>query len=173
MSNHNQPVSLGDVVRYMAEQALKSENRSYHVPIHLIARQMYGLTADDMGRINADDLEAGGKYSVAKLKASYVSNTVARMPEIQAANVRAKLSIKDGDFGDDVDVRCAYITLVDGAIQTGKRVKANSQIAEKAVSDFKVKILKLMPSVTNFEGDEITGAIKAIKMYQEMIMETK
>ena len=157
----------------MAEQALKSENRSYHVPIHLIARQMYGLTADDMGRINADDLEAGGKYSVAKLKASYVSNTVARMPEIQAANVRAKLSIKDGDFGDDVDVRCAYITLVDGAIQTGKRVKANSQIAEKAVSDFKVKILKLMPSVTNFEGDEITGAIKAIKMYQEMIMETK
>lgn len=173
MSNHNQPVSLGDVVRYMAEQALKSENRSYHVPIHLIARQMYGLTADDMGRINADDLEAGGKYSVAKLKASYVSNTVARMPEIQAANVRAKLSIKDGDFGDDVEVRCAYLSLVDGAIQTGKRVKANGQIAEKAVSDFKVKILKLMPSVTNFEGDEITGAIKAIKMYQEMIRGTK
>ena len=173
MSNHNQTVSLGDVVRYMAEQALKSENRSYHVPIHLIARQMYGLTADDMGRINADDLEAGGKYSVAKLKASYVSNTVARMPEIQAANVRAKLSIKDGDFGDDVDVRCAYITLVDGAIQTGKRVKSNNQVAENAVNDFKDRILKLMPSVTDFEGDEITGAIKAIKMYQEMIKETK
>ena len=173
MSNHNQPVSLGDVVRYMAEQALKSENRSYHVPIHLIARQMYGLTADDMGRINADDLEAGGKYSVAKLKASYVSNTVARMPEIQAANVRAKLSIKDGDFGDDVNVRCAYITLVDGAIQTGKRVKANNEVADKAVRDFKDRILKLMPSVTDFEGDEITGAIKAIKMYQEMIKEAK
>lgn len=173
MSNRIQPASLGDVVRYMASQALKADNRTFHVPIHLIARQVYGLTSDDIGRISAEDLEAGGKYSLAKLKASYVSNTVARMSEIQAANVRAKLSIKDGDFGDDVDVRCAYISLVDGAIQTGKRVKANNEVADKAVRDFKDRILKLMPSVTEFEGDEITGAIKAIKMYQEMIKETK
>lgn len=173
MSNRIQPVSLGDVIRYMAKQALKADNRTFHVPINLIARQVYGLTSDDMGRISAEDLEAGGKYSLAKLKASYVSNTVARMSEIQEANVRARLSIKDGDFGDDVDVRCAYITLVDGAIQTGKRVKANNQVAENAVSDFKDRILKLMPSVTDLEGDEITGAIKAIKMYQEMIKEAK
>lgn len=173
MSAHKEAVSLGEVVRYMARQALSSENLTFHVPINLIARQVYGLTADDMGRITSEDLEANGKYSLSKLKASYVANTVARMPEIQAANVRAKLSIKDGDFGDDVAVRCAYITLVDGAIQTGKRVKANNQVAENAVSDFKDRILKLMPSVTDFEGDEITGAIKAIKMYQEMIKETK
>lgn len=173
MSAHKEAVSLGEVVRYMARQALSSENLTFHVPINLIARQVYGLTADDMGRITSEDLEANGKYSLSKLKASYVSNTVARMPEIQAANVRAKLSIKDGDFGGDVAVRCAYITLVDGAIQTGKRVKANNQVAENAVSDFKDRILKLMPSVTDFEGDEITGAIKAIKMYQEMIKETK
>ena len=173
MSAHKEAVSLGEVVRYMARQALSSENLTFHVPINLIARQVYGLTADDIGRITSEDLEANGKYSLSKLKASYVANTVARMPEIQAANVRAKLSIKDGDFGDDVAVRCAYITLVDGAIQTGKRVKANNQVAENAVSDFKDRILKLMPSVTDFEGDEITGAIKAIKMYQEMIKETK
>lgn len=173
MSAHKEAVSLGEVVRYMARQALSSENLTFHAPINLIARQVYGLTADDMGRITSEDLEANGKYSLSKLKASYVANTVARMPEIQAANVRAKLSIKDGDFGDDVAVRCAYITLVDGAIQTGKRVKANNQVAENAVSDFKDRILKLMPSVTDFEGDEITGAIKAIKMYQEMIKEAK
>lgn len=173
MSAHKEAVSLGEVVRYMARQALSSENLTFHVPINLIARQVYGLTADDMGRITSDDLEANGKYSLSKLKSSYVANTVARMPEIQAANVRAKLSIKDGDFGDDVAVRCAYITLVDGAIQTGKRVKDNNQVAENAVSDFKDRILKLMPSVTDFEGDEIAGAIKAIKMYQEMIKETK
>ena len=63
--------------------------------------------------------------------------------------------------------------MVYGAIQTGNRVKANNQVAENAVNDFKDRILKLMPSVTDFEGDEITGAIKAIKMYQEMIKETK
>lgn len=173
MSNRIQPVSLGDVIRYMAKQALKADNRTFHVPIHMIARQVYGLTSDDIGRISAEDLGAGGKYSLAKLKASYVSNTVARMSEIQEANVRARLSIKDGDFGDDVGVRCAYISLVDGAIQTGKRVKANNEVAEKAVKDFKDRILKLMPSVTDLEGDEITGAIKAIKMYQEMIKEAK
>lgn len=173
MSAHKEVVSLGEVVRYMARQALSSENLTFHVPINLIARQVYGLTADDMGRITSEDLEVNGKYSLSKLKASYVANTVARMPEIQAANVRAKLSIKDGDFGDDVAVRCAYITLVDGAIQTGKRVKANSEVADKAIRDFKDRILKLMPSVTDFEGDEITGAIKAIKMYQEMIKEAK
>ena len=173
MSNRIQPVSLGDVIRYMAKQALKADNRTFHVPIHLIARQVYGLTSDDIGRISAEDLESGGKDSLAKLKSSYVSNTVARMPEIQEANVRAKLSIKDGDFGDDVGVRCAYISLVDGAIQTGKRVKANNEVADKAVRGFKDRILKLMPSVTELEGDEITGAIKAIKMYQEMIKEAK
>ena len=173
MSAHKEAVSLGEVVRYMARQALNSEKRTFHVPINLIARQVYGLAADDMGRITSEDLEVDGKYALSKLKASYVANTVARMPEIQAANVRAKLSIKDGDFGDDVAVRCAYITLVDGAIQAGKRVKANSEVADKAVRDFKDRILKLMPSVTDFEGDEITGAIKAIKMYQEMIKEAK
>lgn len=173
MSNHNQSVSLGDVVRYMAEQALKSESRSYHVPIHLIARQMYGLTADDMGRINSEDLEAGGKYSVAKLKASYVSNTVARMPEIQAANVRAKLSIKDGDFGDDVDVRCAYLTLVDGAIQTGTRRKGDAEKEATIIERFKARLLKLSPSVAGLEGDELKGAVSMINAYQEMIKETK
>lgn len=173
MSNHNQPVSLGDVVRYMAEQALKSENRSYHVPIHLIARQMYGLTADDMGRINADDLEAGGKYSVAKLKASYVSNTVARMPEIQAANVRAKLSIKDGDFGDDVDVRCAYITLVDGAIQTGTRRKGDAEKEAAIVERFKARLLKITPNVIDLQGEQKEGALIALARYHEMIKETK
>lgn len=173
MSAHKEAVSLGEVVRYMARQALSSEKRTFHVPINLIAREVYGLTADDMGRITSEDLEADGKYTLSKLKASYVANTVARMPEIQAANVRAKLSIKDGDFGNDVDVRCAYITLVDGAINTGKRVKDNNHIAEKAISEFKARILKLMPSVTELEGDEITGAIKAVKMYQEMIKETK
>ena len=66
MSNHNQIVSLGDVIRYMAEQALNTEDRTFHVPVHLIARQVYGLTADDMGRISSEDLEADGKYSISE-----------------------------------------------------------------------------------------------------------
>lgn len=173
MSAHKEAVSLGEVVRYMARQALSSEKRTFHVPINLIARQVYGLTADDMGRITSEDLEADGKYTLSKLKASYVANTVARMPEIQAANVRAKLSIKDGDFGNDVDVRCAYITLVEGAINIGKRVKDNNHIAEKAISDFKARLLKLSPSVAGLQGDELSGAVSMINAYQELIKEAK
>lgn len=173
MSERKEAVSLGEVVRYMARQALKSENMTFHVPLNLISRQVYGLTADDMGRITSEDLKANGKYSLSRLKSSYVANTALRMPEIQSANVRAKLSIKDGDFGDDVDVRCAYITLVPGAVNVGSRSKAEAEKEAAAIERFKARILKLMPSVTEFEGDEINGAIKAIKMYQEMIKEAK
>lgn len=173
MSQYKEAVSLGEVVRYMARQALNSERRKFHVPINLIARQVYGLTADDMGRITSEDLEADGKYTLSKFKASYVANTVARMPEIQSANVRAKLSIKDGDFGNDVDVRCAYITLVDGAINKGKRVKDNNHIADKAIIDFKSRLLRLSPSVAGLQGDELNGALSMINAYQELIKEAK
>ena len=173
MSNHNQPVSLGDVVRYMAEQALKAEDRTFHVPIHLIARQVYGLTSSDIGGISREDLEVGGRYSMSKLKASYVANTVARMPEIQAANVRAKLSIKDGDFGDDVGVRCAYITLVDGAIQTGKRRKGDAEKEAVIVERFKARLLKITPNVIDLQGEQKEGALIALARYYEMIKETK
>lgn len=170
MSQDANKPSLGDIVRYMVMEALSSDDGTYAVPVKMIHKKLGGYIDSETCD---SDFKTGGKYAMKKLKASYVCNTASRMQEVKNADKRARFSMVEMDFDGTPSVYCAKITMVDGAVKVGSRSKANNQIVEKAVSDFKAKILKLMPSVTDFEGDEITGAIKAIKMYQEMIKETK
>ena len=92
MSEYKEVVSLGEVVRYMATQALNDDTKSFAVPLRMIAQQVYGLDKTEMTRVYEEDLAPGGKYHLKKLKASYVSNTVSRMPEVKAANVRSMFS---------------------------------------------------------------------------------
>lgn len=161
--------TLGDVVRYMVLEAIKSDSKDFIIPVKLIYKQIGGDIDADSSDL---DFKPGGRYHIDRLRASYVANTASRMDEVKDANVRARLSIGDMEFREELQY-CAKITLVTGAIKPGSRNKSNEALASKAVEEFKAKILKLMPSVTDFEGDEITGAIKAIKMYQEMIRDTK
>ena len=170
MTQEENKPSLGDVVRYMVLEALASDCGTYAVPVKMIHKKLGGYTDKETCD---SDFKSGGKHYMTKLKASYVSNTASRMQEVKDADKRARFSMVEMDFDGTPSVYCAKITMVDGAVKVGSRSKTNSQVADKAVSDFKTRILKLMPSVTDFEGDEITGAIKAIKMYQDMIKETK
>lgn len=170
MSQDANKPSLGDIVRYMVLEALSSDDGTYAVPVKMIHKKLGGYIDSETCD---SDFKTGGKYAMKKLKASYVCNTASRMQEVKNADKRARFSMVEMDFDGTPSVYCAKITMVDGAVRVGSRSKANNQIVEKAVSDFKARILKLMPSVTDFEGDEITGAIKAIKMYQEMIKEAK
>lgn len=172
MSEHKEVVSLGEVVRYMASQALASDNKSFAVPLRMIVQQVYGLDKVDMMRVYEEDLAPGGKYHLKKLKASYVSNTVSRMPEIKAANVRSMFSLKDMEFNEK-EVRCAVISLVPGAINTGSRNKAEAEKEAAIIEKFKSRLLKLSPSVAGLEGEELKGAVTMINAYQEMIKETK
>lgn len=165
--DENKP-SLGDIVRYMVLEALSSDDGAYAVPVRMIHKKLGGYTDSETCD---SDFKSGGKHVMTKLKASYVSNTASRMPEVKEADKRARFSMVEMDFDGTPSVYCAKITMVDGAVRVGSRSKTNNQLAEKAVNDFKAKILKLMPSVTDLEGDEISGAIKAIKMYQDMIRE--
>ncbi|CAJ42205.1 hypothetical protein rtp1 [Escherichia phage Rtp] len=171
MSEHKAVVSLGEVVRYMAKKALSNDTKSFLVPVRMIAQQVYGLDKVEMTRVYQEDLEPGGKYHMNKLKSSYVSNTVSRMPEIKSANVRARLSIKDAEFEGEV-VRCAVISLVPGAINSGSRNKAEAEKEAATIERFKARLLKLSPSVAGLEGDELKGAVAMINAYQEMIKET-
>ena len=172
MSEHKEAVSLGEVVRYMATQALNDDTKSFAVPLRMIAQQVYGLDKTEMTRVYEEDLAPGGRYHLKKLKASYVSNTVSRMPEIKAANVRSMFSLKDMEFNEE-EVRCAVISLVPGAINTGSRNKAESEKEAAIIEKFKSRLLKLSPSVAGLEGDELKGAVAMINAYQEMIKETK
>lgn len=172
MSEHKEVVSLGEVVRYMATQALSRDTKSFAVPLRMIAQQVYGLDKTEMTRVYEEDLAPGGKYHLKKLKASYVSNTVSRMPEVKAANVRSMFSLKDMEFNEE-EVRCAVISLVPGAINTGSRNKAESEKEAAIIEKFKSRLLKLSPSVAGLEGEELKGAVTMINAYQEMIKETK
>lgn len=172
MSEHKEVVSLGEVVRYMATQALNDDTKSFAVPLRMIAKQVYGLDKVEMGNLYEEDLAPGSKYHLKKLKASYVSNTVSRMPEIKAANVRSMFSIKDMEFNGE-EVRCAVISLVPGAINTGSRNKAKSEMEAAIIEKFKKRLLSVTPSVTHLKGEELHGAMFALCAYQELIKEAK
>lgn len=172
MSEHKEVVSLGEVVRYMATRALSDDTKSFAVPLRMIAKQVYGLDKVEMGNLYEEDLSPGGKCHLKKLKASYVSNTVSRMPEIKAANVRSMFSIKDMEFNGE-EVRCAVISLVPGAINTGSRNKAKSEMEAVIIEKFKKRLLSVTPSVTHLKGEELHGAMFALCAYQELIKEAK
>lgn len=172
MSERKEAVSLGEVVRYMASKALANDTKSFGVPLRMIAQQVHGLDKVEMMRVYEEDLAPGGKYHLKKLKASYVSNTVSRMPEIKAANVRAGLSIKDAEFDGEI-VRCAVISLVPGAINTGSRNKAEAEKEAAIIEKFKKRLLSVTPSVIHLKGEELQGAMFALSAYQELIKEAK
>ncbi|WWD11027.1 hypothetical protein CPL00134L_CDS0032 [Escherichia phage Phagiculus] len=159
--------TLGDVVRGMVDEALKSEAKEFHVPV----KKIYQLLGGEVDFDSSDvDFKRGGRYEITKLKASYVANTASRMESMKDADYRARLSFGDMEFKDEVEY-CAKITLIKGAIKEGVRNKTNEHIEIKAIESFKERILKLSPNIVDMEGDELSGAIKAIRMYQDMIKE--
>ena len=172
MSEYKEVVSLGEVVRFMATQALNDDTKSFAVPLRMIARQVYGLDKTEMTRVYEEDLAPGGKYHLKKLKASYVSNTVSRMPEVKAANVRSMFSLKDMEFNGE-EVRCAVISMVPGAINTGSRNKAEAEKEAAIIEKFKKRLLSVTPSIIHLEGEEFQGAMFALFAYQELIKEAK
>lgn len=161
--------TLGDAVRQLALAAINSGSGECVTPVKGLYRHVYGL--DDIMACD-EDFKPGGKYHMTKLKASYVANTVARMPEAQEADVRAKLSFGEMEYNDEMQY-CVKVSVVKGAAKKGSKVKANDEIGKRYVEEFKERVLKLSPNIIDFEGDELSGAVKAIRMYQELIKEMK
>lgn len=161
--------TLGDLVRHLVKMALNSEDGSVKVPVKLLYKNLYGEI--DNGYVEAD-FRPGGKYSLPKLKASYVSNTASRMQEVKDADKRARFSCGEMEYNGD-EHYCVKITMVNGAVKNGTRAKTSSQLEEKAVNEFKARLLKLSPSVAGMSGDELKGAVAMINAYQEMIKDTK
>lgn len=158
-------ITLGDAVRQLALAAIKSESNECVTPVKGLYRHVYGL--DDIMACD-EDFKPGGKYHISKLKASYVANTVSRMPEAQEADVRARLSFGDMEYNGEVHY-CAKISIVKGAAKKGSKAKANDEIGKRYVEAFKSKVISSTPDFLSLEGDELTGAMKAIKMYRELI----
>lgn len=170
--------TLGAVIRYMIDQAIEAEDKSFTVRLRDIARAITGINPKDFTYEEMVEFE-----KVKGLKSSYIYNTAARVQRLQELNLRAKYEMvfvdEDGEVQsgssmvDGLGYKAMRIFLVDGAVKPVSRAKADSESEAMAVERFKSRLLKLSPSVAGLEGDELKGAVSMINAYQEMIKETK
>lgn len=170
--------TLGAVIRYMIDQAIESEDKSFTVRLRDIARTITGINPKEFTYEEMVEFE-----KVKGLKSSYIYNTAARVQRLQELNLRAKYEMvfvdEDGEVQSGLSVvdglgyKAMRIFLVEGAVKPVSRVKSDSENEAMAVERFKSRLLKLSPSVAGLEGDELKGAVSMINAYQEMIKETK
>lgn len=170
--------SLGAVIRYMIDQAIEAEDKSYTVRLRDIARATTGINPNSFDNDEMVEFE-----KVKGLKSSYIYNTAARVQRLQDLNLRAKYEMvfvdEDGEIqggasmADGLGYKAMRIFLIEGAVKPVSRARVNTENEALAVERFKARLLKLSPSVAGLEGDELKGAVAMINAYQEMIKETK
>lgn len=154
--------TLGEVIREMTKAALKSENKQFAVSMSKIA-SIIGEDGD----------------SIPKLKSSYIYNTTARMAELKDAGLKATHFYDDdegqNEFGETTLAgdRRLVIKLIPGKVNLGIRKKTNDDVKDKAITEFKAKISKVMPDLSGYEGEALSAAIRAIKDYRLIIEEVK
>lgn len=170
--------TLGAVIRYMIDQAIEAEDKSYTVRLRDIARATTGINPNSFDNDEMVEFE-----KVKGLKSSYIYNTAARVQRLQDLNLRAKYEMvfvdEDGEIQggasmtDGLGYKAMRIFLIEGSVKPVSRARVNTENEELAVERFKARLLKLSPSVAGLEGDELKGAVAMINAYQEMIKETK
>lgn len=175
--------TLGEVIRYMAKKALQSDEKEFKVSVRNIYRQVMG---HDYPEMQTDDKTGDiinlGDRKLSELRNSYIHNTLSRMSELREAKYIARYQFiwidDDGEEttprqydGDGAD-KYLLIQLTEGVKEPKKAKQREREEKERVVIEkFKARLLKLSPNVLEFEGDELAGAVKAIRMYQEMIKE--
>ncbi|AHI60609.1 hypothetical protein LD32_gp63 [Escherichia phage vB_EcoS_AHP42] len=174
--------TLGEVIRFMAKKALQSEDKEFKVPVRDIYRQIRG---HDYPEMETDDKTGDiinlGERKLSELKNSYIHNTLSRMRELREAKYIARYQFiwidADGEDttprqydGDGAD-KYLLIHLTEGVKEPKAKQREKEEKERAVIEKFKSRLLKLSPNVLDFEGDELTGAVKAIRMYQEMIKE--
>lgn len=158
----NEKVTLGQVIREMVKAALKSEDKQISVTLNKI-ESLIGA-------------EEGGLH---KLKSSYIYNTTARMPELRDAGLKATHHYDedegDSEFGETTlaGEKKLVIKLIPGSANIGIRKKTNDAIKDESITEFKAKISKVMPDLSEYEGEALAVAMKAIKDYRLIIEEIK
>ncbi|ATE85801.1 hypothetical protein Sf12_gp75 [Shigella phage Sf12] len=155
-------VTLGQVIREMTRQALKSEDKTFSVSLNKIE----SLIGDD-------------GESMSKLKSSYIYNTTARMTELRDAGLKATHFYDDDEGNTEFGLteiageRKLVIKLIPGEVNIGIRKKTNDAVKDGAIAEFKTKISKVMPDLSEYEGDALAAAMKAIKDYRLIIEDIK
>lgn len=158
----NEKVTLGQVIREMVKAALKSEDKQFSVSLTKIA-SLVGSEGDELP----------------KLKSSYIYNTTARMPELRDAGLKAthhydeERGINEFTGSEIIGDKKLVIKLIPGSANIGIRKKTNDAIKYEAITEFKTRISKVMPDLSEYEGEALAAAMKAIKDYRLIIEDIK
>ena len=101
-----------------------------------------------------------------KVTAGYIRTTVNRVPEVKEAG---SISVRKRTNEDGVEY---YDLVFVKGVSSRKTVYNKDQVTQakqKAVNKVVEMLIQLNPNVTDLEGDELAGAMKAIKRYQDLI----
>lgn len=175
-------VTLGDVIREMVRQAIKSDKKMCVVPVRKIFNLVNGYDyPDEIIDEETGEFKTPGREIVG-LKSSYIYNTAARMQELRDIDMHVKhrfIWLASGEEtaarkvdGDGAD-KNLLIQLEPGSLKPTKRKAAYIEKEAATIERFKARLLKLSPSVAGLEGDELKGAVSMINAYQAMIKESK
>lgn len=127
--------TLGDAVRVIVQQAIKQDGVA-ETPLQDVALFIMGKSRQD---VTMGELEEKAAEVKKKLTSSYVLNTSARMPELQAINKRTRVNFY---VDDDRGIDCVRVTLRDGAIQKKQRqARLSFRDGVKAMAEFNPDVM--------------------------------
>lgn len=145
--------TLGDAVRVIVQQAIKQDGMA-QITLQEIALFMMEKSRQDVTLAEIEDKAAEIKR---KLTSSYVLNTSARMPELQAINKRTRVNFY---IDDNRGIDAVMVTLRDGAIKKRERQ------ARLGFTDGVKEVMSFNPDIVDLTPDQIVGAQVVIKQYR-------
>lgn len=174
-------VTLGDVIREMVRQAIKSDKKLCVVPVRKIFNMVNGYDyPDEIIDEETGEFKTPGR-EIAGLKSSYIYNTAARMQELRDIDMHVKhrfIWLASGEEtaarkvdGDGAD-KNLLIQLEPGALKPTKRKTADIEKETATIERFKARLLKIAPNIIDMQGEQKEGALIALARYYEMIKET-
>lgn len=159
-------MTLAEVLRYMATEAMKSPEKEITVPVWQILVQAHNLDADERRALQADfDKRVELVASEKRLTNSYITNTCNRMKEMIAADL--SITTKRGE--DDGGNRTLTLGVKPGAMKLGSRSKSENIAAKNAVQDFARRIMEIAPALDSLSDDRVAGAVDGVRMMKELI----
>lgn len=179
--------TLGEVIRYMVERALASDDKQFSAPVRDIYKLVNGRDYPDL-KFEESEYEDDSyikkirdSREITGLKSSYIYNTTSRIAELRDLNLRAKYEFNWIDGGGDIcppakfdgDQADKYLSikLVPGAVNPKAKSKADNEKKQKIVAEFKANIAKVMPDFSELSDSDALVALKAIKEMKKIIEE--
>lgn len=174
-------VTLGDVIREMVRQAIKSDKKLCVVPVRKIFNMVNGYDyPDEIIDEETGEFKTPGR-EISGLKSSYIYNTAARMQELRDIDMHVKhrfIWLASGEEtaarkvdGDGAD-KNLLIQLEPGTLKPTKRKTADIEKEAATIERFKARLLKIAPNIIDLQGEQKEGALIALARYYEMIKET-